>query len=78
MNEENYGHLVLSRRIGERLIISKDNKKVMVITLTKILSGLASFSISAPLDYEIDREELYIKKMNERIGEEDNYGNHEV
>ena len=78
MNEENYGHLVLSRRIGERLIISKDNKKVMVITLTKILSGLASISISAPLDYEIDREELYIKKMNERIGEEDNYGNHEV
>lgn len=53
--------LVLSRRLGETLVIGDDIK----ITVLGIQGGQIRFGIDAPKDVQVDREEVRIKKDND-------------
>ncbi len=50
--------LVLSRRIGERLILRKKNGEKVVITVADIRGRQVRIAIEAPRNIEIIREEL--------------------
>ena len=54
--------LVLTRRINERLIIDDDIKVVVL----GINGNQVRLGIEAPDEVEIDREEIYNKKLKER------------
>ncbi len=68
------GNLVLSRRVGETIIIS-DNIKVTVL---QSKGNTVRLSIDAPLDIEIHRSEIYDRIQREKLGinnNDDNGGN---
>lgn len=77
MNNEEIptGHLILTRRPGEQIIISKDLEKLAIITVTEIKNGGVKFTIKAPLDLDVDREEIYLRKLTDKNKDADNYGN---
>lgn len=64
--------LVLSRRLGETLIIGDDVK----ITVLGISGNQVRLGIAAPKDVSVHREEVY-RRIQEEIGQtpEDNTGN---
>lgn len=52
--------LILTRRIGEKLIINHN----IEITILPARHGQTRIGITAPEDMQVDREEIYNKKFN--------------
>ena len=56
--------LILTRRIGEKLVID-DN---VVITVMGVKGGQTRIGIEAPRDVQVHREEIYQRILKERKG----------
>lgn len=57
--------LILSRRPGEKIIMcTKDGVKI-VLTALERHTGQIRFGIDAPAGVSIDREEIYIRKLEQ-------------
>lgn len=54
--------LVLTRRAGERLIISVPGIEPITVAVTGAV-GQVRIGVDAPKDVGIDREEIYLKKL---------------
>lgn len=54
--------LVLSRKIGERIVIGGK----VVVTIIEIKGGKVQIGIEAPVEITIDREEVDERKWNAR------------
>ena len=50
--------LILTRKIGESIIIDEDIK----VSVLKIEGGIVRLGIKAPKDVRVDREEIRVKK----------------
>jgi len=55
------GNLILTRKIGERVIIGKN----IIVEVTDIDGKQVRLSFNAPQDVSVDREELHERKHNE-------------
>lgn len=60
--EQKHGNLILSRNIGERIII---NDGEYCITLYSIKGNQAKISIQGPRDVAIHREEIWLRIRKE-------------
>jgi carbon storage regulator len=56
--------LVLTRRTGETVMIGKE----ITVTVLDIKGGQARLGIQAPPSVTVDREEVYLRKQEEREG----------
>ncbi len=54
--------LVLTRRDGESVLIDKGRIRIQVLYRR---NGRMALGITAPLDVEVDREEIFLKKQIE-------------
>ncbi|ARN73431.1 carbon storage regulator CsrA [Oceanicoccus sagamiensis] len=65
--------LILTRRIGETVIIGDDVK----ITVLEVQGNQVRLGISAPREVEVHREEIYQRIQQEKAGnsDSDNRGN---
>ncbi|MCP3907716.1 MAG: carbon storage regulator CsrA [Oceanicoccus sp.] len=65
--------LILTRRIGETVIIGDDVK----ITVLEVQGNQVRLGISAPREVEVHREEIYQRIQQEKAGniDPDNRGN---
>ena len=52
--------LVLTRKIGQQVLLNKGSIQVKVL---KIDDDIITIGFSAPEDVDIDREEIYVKKL---------------
>lgn len=52
--------LVLTRRIGQQILIGKG---VIQMKVLKVEDGVISIGFNAPQHIDIDREEVYFKKI---------------
>lgn len=57
-NETEFGRLVLTRRIGESVIVELPDGRDFYVTLVETRSGQAKLMFTAPKDVRIRREEL--------------------
>jgi len=57
---KNNGQLVLTRRIGERIIIGNGD---VVITIVDIQRNQVRIGFKADKNIKIDREEIYLRKQ---------------
>ena len=57
--------LVLTRRVGESILVFKDDELVMEIMMLGAQKGIGKVGITADLDYVILREEI-CEHMNQR------------
>ncbi len=66
MTIQHQGGLTLARNIGQRIIITTDDEKEIIIELRSIKPSnrQAHLNIIAPNSYVIDREEIYDAKRN--------------
>ena len=55
--------LVLTRRIGQQILIGKG---VIQMKVLKVEDGIISIGIKAPHHIDIDREEIYLKKLQQQ------------
>ena len=55
--------LILTRRIGEKLVIAGDIK----ITVLKVRGNQVSLGVDAPIEVSVNREEIQ-KKIDSEIG----------
>lgn len=57
-------NLILTRSVGQRIIIHNENKEpsYIYIQVCGIRGNQARLSINAPIEYNIDREEIYVRK----------------
>lgn len=53
--------LVLTRRIGEQVLINQGSIQVKVL---KVDNGVITIGFNAPADVDIDREEIFIRKQS--------------
>jgi carbon storage regulator len=51
--------LVLTRRVGEQILINKGQIEIKVLYVRK---GHIAIGINAPSNIEVDREEIYLRK----------------
>lgn len=58
--------LVLSRKVGESIIVGREIK----VTFVSFKNGVIRLGIAAPPDISVDREEIHLKKQE---GEEPEY-----
>lgn len=56
--------LVLSRRVGEKIIL---NNGQVSITVVRINGGKVRLGVTAPADVPIDREEVYERKQKKEV-----------
>jgi carbon storage regulator len=56
--------LILTRRVGETIIIGDKNIKV---SISEIRGNQVRLCIHAPKDIAIDREEIHHKKMKQKL-----------
>jgi carbon storage regulator len=54
--------LVLTRKIGQQILISKGLIQMKVL---KVTDDIISIGINAPQHIDIDREEIYLKKLQQ-------------
>lgn len=54
MSDKAKGNLVLTRKLGERVLIGPD----VVVTVTNVKPNRVQLSIEAPIDVRVDREEV--------------------
>jgi carbon storage regulator len=59
--------LVLTRRIGERLMIGDD----ISVTILGVLGNQVRCGVEAPKDISVHREEIWLRIQNECIDEDD-------
>jgi carbon storage regulator len=59
--------LVLTRRIGQQILIGKGTIQMKVL---KVDNGVISIGINAPQHIDIDREEIYLKKLQQQDASE--------
>ena len=52
--------LVLTRRVGEQILINKGQIEIKVLYVRK---GHIAIGINAPSNIEVDREEIYLRKQ---------------
>lgn len=52
--------LVLTRRVGEQILINKGQIQIKVLYVRK---GHIAIGINAPSNIEVDREEIYLRKQ---------------
>jgi carbon storage regulator len=52
--------LVLTRRVGELILIDKGQIEIKVLY---VRNGHIAIGIKAPLNIDVDRKEIFIKKM---------------
>ena len=57
--------LILTRRIGETLICN-DNGKLTEVTVLGVKGNQVRLGVAADKDVEVDREEIYLRKQEER------------
>lgn len=57
--------LVLSRKIGEKLVFYHQGKQVAELEINKVAGGRVSLAVTAPRDVSIKRSEL-IEREGER------------
>lgn len=55
--------LVLTRKIGQQILIGKG---VIQMKVLKVEDGIISIGIKAPQHIDIDREEIYLKKLQQQ------------
>ena len=55
--------LVLDRRIGQQILIGEG---VIQIKVLKVNDGVISIGIDAPPSIDVDREEVYLRKLIQR------------
>lgn len=55
--------LVLTRKIGQQILIGKG---IIQMKVLKIDDGIISIGIKAPTHIDIDREEIYFKKLQKQ------------
>ena len=55
--------LVLTRRIGQQILIGNGMIQMKVL---KVADGVISIGIHAPQHIDIDREEIYFKKLQQQ------------
>jgi carbon storage regulator CsrA len=55
-----YAMLVLSRKVGEEIVIGKSNE--VIVRVAKVFRGRVSLTIQAPKEVCIDREETRLVK----------------
>lgn len=55
--------LILTRRIGETITIGKDVK----VTVVGVNGTQVRLGVAAPKDVAVDREEIAIRKANEKL-----------
>lgn len=53
--------LVLSRKVGESIVIDKDIR----ITVVAVANGRVKFGVNAPQGVSIDRDEVHERKLQE-------------
>ena len=58
--------LILSRRVGETLVIGDEGQ--IRITVTNVKGKLVRLSIKAPRDMPVHREEVFERILAERCG----------
>ena len=56
--------LVLTRKVGQKILMSNG---VIQMKVLKIKDDVISIGINAPISIDIDREEVYFKKLNKEI-----------
>ena len=56
--------LVLTRRVGERIVISDD----IQITVLAITGGRVRLGIAAPESVRVDRREVYVRQADGAVG----------
>ena len=56
--------LILTRRVGERLIIGEN----VTVTILSVKGNQIRIGIDAPRDIKVNREEVYQRILNERKG----------
>lgn len=63
--------LMLSRRIGERLVFYSDKglKITLVVTSISTRRNAVVLGIEAPQDIHLDREEIYLSKLEDQLAE---------
>ena len=54
--------LVLTRKIGQQILIGKGLIQMKVL---KVTDDIISIGINAPQHIDIDREEIYLKKLSQ-------------
>ena len=57
--------LVLSRRIGEEILIDKGQIKIKILN---IRNGSVAVGIQAPKQVDVDRKEIFFRKQNNPLG----------
>lgn len=55
--------LILTRKAGETICIGDDVR----VTVVEVVDNRIRLGIQAPKSVEVDREEIYIKKLEERL-----------
>lgn len=65
---EEAGNLVLTRKVGERVRVTYSGEE-MLITVSAIQCGQVRMSFIAPKSIQIDREEIAIRKLQEKKNE---------
>ena len=68
--------LVLTRKIGQQILMDKGAIQIKVL---RVDGGVISIGLNAPKHIDIDREEVYLKKVTQRqdainISELNRYG----
>lgn len=57
--------LVLTRKIGQQVLIGNGAIQMKVLN---VVDGIISIGFNAPSHIDIDREEVYLKKLARRAG----------
>lgn len=57
--------LVLSRRVGESIVIDEGDRTITV-TVLGVKGNQCRFGIDAPKDVPVHREEVHLRKLAER------------
>jgi carbon storage regulator len=55
--------LVLSRKVGEKLVIDDD----VTVAILSVKGNQVRIGIAAPLDVEVHREEIYQRVLEDRL-----------
>lgn len=56
--------LVLGRKVGQQIVMGKG---MITLKVLKVRDGTISIGIQAPEHFDVDREEIYLKKQRQAI-----------